>query len=45
MLQEAIEWLSKHPNVQTGGIGTLGLSKGSDVAISCAIISQQVSPS
>ena len=30
---EAVKWLKNHPQVQPGGIGLLGISKGADIAL------------
>ena len=40
--QEAIDWLSNHRNVSSGGIGVVGYSKGADLAIYMSTISEKV---
>ena len=42
LLQEAVNWLSRHPRVVKYGIGVIGTSKGASLAMQMAIESEKV---
>ena len=42
MLQEAVEWLAKHPDIKKPGIGVVGVSMGAEFAMYMPIVSRKV---